>query len=239
MNNLFNDYAFGIILTLGVFIFSLKLKKRFNYSIVNPVFISLIIIIILLYLFDIDYETYNKGGQFINMFLGPATVVLAVPLYRQFKILKKNFVAIIPGILVGSIVSIVSVFFTSKFFNFEDTIIKSLLAKSVTTPIGIAVTEQLEGVSAISVFSIVITGITGALIAPMVCKILNIDNGIARGVGIGTSSHALGTSKALEMGEVEGAMSSLSIGISGIITVIIANPLYYILTEIMSNSVQK
>mgnify|MGYP003195743343 FL=1 len=233
MENIFEDYAFGIILTIGVFIFATGLKKKFNYSIVNPVFISLIIIVAILAIFNIDYQTYYNGGQFINMFLGPATVVLAVPLYKQIESLKKNFIAITPAIIVGSITSIVSVYLISGLFGFDEQIRISLLPKSVTTPIGMAVSEQLGGNTSITVFAIIITGITGALIAPCICRIFKIDDRIAKGVSIGTSSHALGTTKAIEMGQVEGAMSGLSIGISGLITVFLANPILYVFDRVL------
>ena len=160
------------------------------------------------------------------MFLGPATIVLAVPLYKQFELLKKNFLPILLGITIGSLVGILSIISISVFLKLDNLITISLLPKSVTTPIGIEITNQLGGLAPVTVLSIILSGIVGAIVAPPVCKVFKITNPVAIGVGIGTSSHAVGTSKAFEMGETEGAMSSLSIGIAGVITVFLA-PLCY------------
>jgi putative effector of murein hydrolase len=160
------------------------------------------------------------------MFLGPSTVVLAVPLYKQLDLLKKNAKAILTGIFVGSAIGIISIIGISYLVGLNASVIKSLVPKSVTTPIGISISSQLGGVVPITVLAIIITGIVGAVFGPTICKIFRIKDKVAVGVSIGTASHAVGTSKALELGEVEGAMSSLSIGIAGIMTVIIA-PLVY------------
>ena len=167
------------------------------------------------------------------MFLGPATVILAVPLYKQLLLLKKNFVPIIIGISVGSVVSVISVILLSTVFNLDKEIIISLIPKSVTTPIGVEISNSLGGITGITVMAVILTGITGAIIAPTVCKIFKINNPVARGIGIGTASHAVGTSKALEIGETEGAMSSLSIGIAGLITVVVAPICLDILTKLL------
>ena len=203
-------------------------------AIFNPLLIAVLLIIIFLTVFHIDVDTYNKSGEFINMFLGPSTVVLAVPLYKQMDLLKKNAAAILTGISVGSIIGICMIIGISYYLGLDSDIIKSLIPKSVTTPIGIAISSQLGGIVPITVLAVIVTGIMGSIIGPAVCRIFRINNKVAIGVAIGTASHAIGTSKALELGEVEGAMSSLSIGIAGIVTVILAPIIYNILGSILN-----
>ncbi|MGL4774171.1 MAG: LrgB family protein [Clostridium sp.] len=222
MEALTNNLFFGIILSLVAFEIGLYINKKTRIPLFNPLLIAIIIVISFLLVFNVDFEKYNEGGKFINMFLGPATVVLAVPLYKQLELFKKNAVSILVGIFVGSFVGIVSVVGFSKLFGLDEAIIKSLISKSVTTPIGIEITKGLEGIVPITVLAIILSGIIGAVIGPTVCKVLRIRNNMAVGISIGTASHAVGTSKALELGETEGAMSSLSIGVAGLMTVFIA-----------------
>lgn len=225
--NIFTDNIFfGLFISLVAFEIGLIIYKKTKFPLFNPLLIAIILVIGFLRIFDIDFDTYNKSGQFINMFLGPATIVLAVPLYKQFELLKKNFIPIIIGITVGSLVGILSIIAISVFFKLDRLITISLLSKSVTTPIGIEITNQLGGLTPVTVLAIILSGIVGAIVAPTVCKVFKITNPVAIGVGIGTASHAVGTSKAFELGETEGAMSSLSIGIAGVITVFLA-PLCY------------
>lgn len=225
--NIFTDNTFfGLFISLVTFEIGLIIYKKTKFPLFNPLLIAIILVIGFLKIFDIDFDTYNKSGQFINMFLGPATIVLAVPLYKQFELLKKNFIPIIIGITVGSLVGILSIIAISVFFKLDRLITISLLSKSVTTPIGIEITNQLGGLTPVTVLAIILSGIVGAIVAPTVCKVFKITNPVAIGVGIGTASHAVGTSKAFELGETEGAMSSLSIGIAGVITVFLA-PLCY------------
>lgn len=226
MQILINNVLFGLVLSLASFEVGIFINRNTRIPILNPLLIAIGIIICFLFAFHIDFDTYNKGGQFINMFLGPSTVVLAVPLYKQLDLLKKNAKAILTGIFVGSAIGIISIIGISYLVGLNSSVIKSLVPKSVTTPIGISISSQLGGVVPITVLAIIITGIVGAVFGPTICKIFRIKDKVAVGVSIGTASHAVGTSKALEIGEVEGAMSSLSIGIAGIMTVIIA-PLVY------------
>lgn len=221
-----DNMFFGIFISLVAFEIGLFIYKKTKFPLFNPLLIATLIIITFLKIFHIDFNTYNKGGQFINMFLGPATVVLAVPLYKRLNLLKLNFFPIITGVLFGSLVSILSVICISLCFGLENNIMLSLIPKSVTTPIGIEITNNLGGISSITVLAIVLSGIIGSIVGPIIFKILKITNPIAKGVSLGTASHAVGTSKALEIGETEGAMSSLSIGLAGIITVFLA-PLCY------------
>lgn len=222
---------FGIFISLIAFEIGLFIYKKTKLPIFNPLLTATILIIYFLKIFNIDFDTYNNGGQFINIFLGPATIVLAVPLYKKLNLLKENFLPIFSGILVGSLVSVLSVISIATFLGLDNSLTVSLLSKSVTTPIGIEITNSLGGSSSITVLAIVLSGIIGAIVGPTVFKVLKINNPISRGVSLGTASHAVGTSKALEIGEQEGAMSSLSIGVAGIVTVFLA-PLCYSLLSI-------
>lgn len=199
---------------IGVFIY-----RKTKITLLNPLLLGIIFVISILVTFDIPLNEYNKGTEIITFFLAPATVVLAVPLYNQIETLKKNIVPILFGITIGSTSAILSVIFLSKLVNLEKDVLISILPKSITTAIGIEITKALNADTALTIVAIVSTGIVGAAIGPTICKWSKIDNSIAKGVAIGTASHAVGTSKAIEIGEVEGAMSGLAIGIAGIITV--------------------
>jgi predicted murein hydrolase (TIGR00659 family) len=213
---------FGIMISLLAFEIGCFIYNKTQISILNPLLIAITLVIVFLLKFNINLEDYNKGAQLISFFLGPATIVLAVPLYKKINLLKANALPILTGITLGSISGIISVVTLSKILKLDKSLAASLVPKSITTPIGIEVSKQLGGIPAITVAAIIITGIIGAIIAPYVCKVLKIKNKIAVGIAIGTSSHALGTTKAVELGETEGAMSSLSIGIAGIIIVFLS-----------------
>lgn len=217
-----NSIYFGMAITLITFIIGVKLKSRFKFAILNPILISFFLVSMILIIFDIDYESYNQGGKYISFLLTPATVCLAIPLYQQLGLLKKNFKAVIIAIIVGVITSLSSILLFSTLLNIDRVIYISILPKSITTAIGVGISEELGGISTITVLSILITGITGNVIGEYICKIFKIKNPISVGLAIGTSAHAVGTSKALEIGEIEGAMSSLSIAIAGLLTVVLA-----------------
>lgn len=221
MYNVLNTPIFGIVLTVLFFNIAVYIQKKTKNPAFNPLLISILGIIVCLNIFKIPYENYKIGGNAINYFLGPITIVLAVPLYRQFELLKKYKFEILIGISCGVIVSFISIILIGKLFNTSTEIINSLIPKSITSPMGISLANTINGIQAVTVVCIILTGILGAIIAPTVFKLGKITNPIAKGVALGTSAHALGTSKAIEIGEVEGAMSGLSIGISGLITVII------------------
>ena len=230
MEILTENALFGIIISLLAFEAGLLIYKKTKFPLFNPLLIAIAFVISFLLVFNIDVDIYNKGGQFINMFLGPATVVLAVPLYKQLNLLKKYLLPILVGILLGSSIGISSVILLANIFGFEKVLTISLLSKSVTTPIGIEITKQLGGLAPVTVLSIIISGIIGSILGPLLCKKFKINNKVAIGIAIGTASHAVGTSKALELGETEGAMSSLSIGIAGIMTVFLAPTFYALLS---------
>ncbi|MFI3210714.1 MAG: LrgB family protein [Peptostreptococcaceae bacterium] len=219
MYNILETPSFGIIISVLFFSLGLFLNKKFKSPLLNPILIAIICIISTLLIFDIPYENYKIGADSINFFLGPITVLLAVPLYKQFDLLKKHFTSILIGITSGVLTSFLSITILTTLLQGDSIITNSLIPKSITTPMGISLSRNIGGIESITVVSIIITGITGAIIAPIVCKAFK--NPVAKGIGIGTASHAIGTSRAIQMGEIEGAMSGLSIGISGLLTVII------------------
>ena len=224
MNNILSSSTFfGLFLTLATYVLAMGIKKKFKSGLVNPLLIAIVICIAVLLLFKIDYGTYNQGARYISVLLTPATVCLAVPLYMQLEKLKKNFPAIMIGILSGVLTSLGSIFLMSKVFGFSREEFITFLPKSITTAIGMSVSEEMGGYVAITVTAIIITGVFGNIICEAALKLFGIRNKIAKGIAIGTASHAIGTSKAMEIGEVEGAMSSLSIVVSGILTVILAS----------------
>lgn len=221
MYDILQTPIFGIVLTILFFNIGLYIQRKTKNPILNPLLISILGIILFLYISKIPYESYKIGGDTINYFLGPVTIVLAVPLYKQFDLFKKHMLEILIGIGCGVLASFISIMVIGKLTNANIDIINSLIPKSITTPMGLSLTNTINGIESITVVAIILTGILGGMLAPMVFKIGKINHPVAKGIALGTSAHALGTSKALEMGEIEGAMSGLSIGISGIITVIL------------------
>lgn len=225
MSALLNTPVFGILLSVVAFEAGIIVSRKTKNPLLNPLLVAIILVILFLMGFGIPKEQYDSGGSFILFFLGPATVVLAVPLYKQIELLKKDLVPILLGILVGSTTSIMSVILLSRLFNVDLSIAVSMLPKSVTTAIGMEISKEIGGIVSLSVAVIVLTGITGAVIGPGLLKLFRITDEVAQGIAIGTASHAVGTSKAMELGETQGAMSGLSIGIAGIATVILV-PLF-------------
>lgn len=196
------------------------LKKKFKYAFLNPLLISIIFVIGVVTLCGVDYESYENSAQYLSYLLTPATVCLAVPLYQQMTLLRKNLAAVACGILAGVLASLGSVLLLAFLFGLEHDVYVTLLPKSITTAIGMGVSEELGGLVTITVAVIIVTGVIGNVIGEAVCKLFRIYEPIAKGLALGTSSHAIGTAKALEMGEVEGAMSSLAIAVAGLLTVI-------------------
>lgn len=221
MNEVLNTPFFGIVLTIVAYEIGVFFSCRFKLAICNPMLVAATLLIGFLLLTGIQIETYNIGGDYISLFLGPTTAVLAVPLYKQLNALKSNFIPILFGIFVGSLTSFVLVLLCAKFLGMDDILKYSLLPKSITIPMGIELSREIGGVPAISIAAIVISGISGGVAAPIICKICKIKHPVAQGVAIGTASHAVGTAKAVEMGEVQGAMSSLAIGVTGVVTTIL------------------
>ncbi|NPE27298.1 LrgB family protein [Methanococcoides sp. SA1] len=213
---------FGIGISIITFYAGSLLYKRTGSPLLNPLMLSMLMIICLLLSLHITFDEYNRGGQYISFFLGPATVILAVPLYKKISLLKENIIPILAGISVGSAAGIVSIIVMCRMFELDELLSISMIPKSVTTPIGIEISTQLGGMPSVTVAAIIFTGIAGILLGPLVCKLFRINDKVAIGIAIGTSSHALGTTKAVEMGETEGAMSGMAIGIAGLVTVFLA-----------------
>ena len=214
-----NSVFWGVALSFVAYGFGMMLQKKFRLAIFNPLLISVILIMLFLNISKTDYKVYQEGADVISYFLTPATVCLAIPLYEQMELLKKNFKAIMVGILSGVLTSLVSVLAMSVFFGLNHKEYTTLLPKSITTAIGMSVSEELGGYVTLTVAIIIITGILGSILAEAACKVFHITEPIAKGVAIGTASHAIGTSKAMEMGETEGAISGLSIAVAGLLTV--------------------
>lgn len=213
---------FGVMISFVAYEIGLLLKRKLKLTIFNPLLIAIAFIIIFLIVFKVDYKIYSEGAKYLSYFLTPATICLAVPLYEQVELLKKHMLAIMAGIISGALTSATCVLGLAAFFSLNHTEYVTLLPKSITTAIGIGISEELGGIVTITVAVIVITGVFGNIIAEHVCRIFGIHDAVAKGIAIGSSSHAMGTARAMEIGKVEGAMSSLSIAVSGLITVVIA-----------------
>lgn len=221
MNELvLSSATIGVVLSIAAYEIGVFLKKKTNSAIFNPLLVSIILVMVFLVIFRIDYESYNDSAKYLSYLLTPATVSLAIPLYQQLELLKKNFTAIILGILSGVLTSAGVILAMSILFGLSHEEYVTLLPKSITTAIGMGVSEELGGYVTITVAVIIVTGILGNIIGEVVCKVFRIKNPISRGLALGTSAHAIGTAKAMEMGEVEGAMSSLAIVVAGLCTVI-------------------
>ena len=220
MSELFASPFFGIALSIVAFSIGVWIQKKTGLVICNPLIIAIVLVSGVLLLFKIPYESYNEGGSIINMFLAPATSCLAVSVYTRMELLKKNWLPILAGCVVGSITSMGSVFLLCRLFGLDEAMTWSLLPKSVTTPIAVGIAESHGGISSITVAGVILTGIMGSILAPFLIRIFRVKDSMTAGLAIGACSHAVGTSKAIEIGETEGAMSGLAIGICGIVTVV-------------------
>lgn len=216
---------FGVAISILTYELGVFLKKKLKWTICNPLLISIVAVIVFLAAFDVPYESYNAGAKYLSYLLTPATVCLAIPLYEQVELLKKHSWAIAAGLISGVLTSALCVFVLALLFGFDHAQYVTLLPKSITTAIGMGISEELGGYVTITVAVIVITGIIGNILAETICRIFKIEEPVAKGIAIGSSSHALGTVKAMELGEIEGAMSSLSIAVAGVLTVVAA-PLF-------------
>lgn len=222
LNFVTNSSYFGLLLTIGVFSFSVYLNRKHTSALTTPLLTSTILVVAILLLCKIPYSVYNASAKYITYFLVPVTVCFAVPMYRQLDLLKRNIVPILLGIFIGSVASVLSVCIFSVFFGLGDIIAKSLVAISTTTAIAIEITQELGGIPSITTSAVIITGVLGASISDLVCRFFGWKNPISCGIAIGNSAHAAGTIKALQMGKLHGAASSLAIVISGVMTAFIA-----------------
>lgn len=220
MSELFSSPFFGISLSILAFLIGVQIRRRTGLELCNPLLIAIVLVSAVLLVCRIPYEAYDQGGAVINMFLAPATACLAVSIYTRIQLLRENWLPILVGCTVGSLTSMGSIYGLCRLFRLDQTIMVSLLPKSVTTPIAIGVSQSLGGIQAITVVAVIITGILGSILAPLLVKLFRVTDPVAAGLAIGACSHAVGTSKALELGETEGAMSGLAIGVCGILTVL-------------------
>ena len=210
----------GVTVSLLAYIIGALLKKKFKLAIFNPLLISIVLTIIMLVIADIDYDVYAQGADYLSWFLTPATVCLAIPLYEQWELLKHNVKAVMLGITAGVLTSLTTVLVLSLIMHLSHEEYVTLLPKSITTAIGMGVSEELGGYVTITVAVIIVTSVIGNIFGELICKIFRITEPISKGIAFGSASHAIGTAKAMELGDVEGAMSSLSIAVSGILTVV-------------------
>ena len=222
-----NSVYIGVLISLASYALGVWLRKKTGLSFFNPLLVSIILVILFLSVSGISYSTYAESADYISFLLTPATICLAVPLYEQFKLLKKNWKAVVAGIVSGVVSSLVCIFLMALLFRFDHQTYVTFLPKSITTAIGMGVAEELGGYVSLAVVVIVITGVLGNVIAEAVLKLFKIEEPIAKGIAIGSSSHAVGTAKAMEIGQIEGAMSSLSIVVCGLLTVIGASLFAY------------
>ena len=213
---------FGIVLTVATYIAALALKKKIRSSLFNPLLAAIVMTAAVVLLLNVDYEAYNSSAKYLSFLFTQATICLALPLYEQIDKLKENAAAIFAGIFSGVLASIGSIFLLSKLFSFSKAEFVTFLPKSITTAIGLSVSEEFGGYVSITVAAIILTGVLGNIICEGVLKLFRIDDSVAKGVAIGTASHAIGTSRAMQIGEIEGAISSLSIVTDGIMTVLLA-----------------
>ena len=213
---------FGVLLSLGSYGIGMWLKRLTGWGLMNPLLVSIVLVIAVLQLMELDYDHYNQGADIITYLLTPSTICLAVPMHEQMQLLKHNIKAVMVGIVTGVLSSMVAILLLAVLLNLDHTSYVTFLPKSITTAIGIGVSQELGGYVAISVAVIIITGVIGGIFAEKWFKLLRITEPIARGIALGASAHAIGTAKAMELGRVEGTMSSLSIVVCGSVTVAVA-----------------
>ena len=224
MNEFLQDSMFaGVTISLIAYLIGVMLKKKFKSGIFNPLLISIVVSIAILAIGKVDYETYNEGAKSLSWLLTPATVCLAIPLYEQWSLLKKHYKAVMLGLAAGTVTSLSTVLGLSLLCGLSHKEYVTLLPKSITTAIGMGVSEELGGYVTITVAVIIITGVFGNMFGELICKIFRITEPVSKGLAFGASSHAIGTAKAIEIGEIEGAMSSLAIAVSGVLTVVLAS----------------
>ena len=222
MNAILNSPFFGIVLCLVTFLVGRTLQKKTGWVLANPLVVAVLLCVAVLLLFDIPYENFTKGADVINWMLGPVTALLALSIYNQRQILKEYFVPVLAGCLAGSVTSMASILGLCKVFGVEKAITASILPKSCTTPIALSIAQSHGVIPAIAACCVIIAGVTGALCAPLFSRWFGITDPVAQGLATGASSHALGTTRAREMGEIQGAMSSIAIGVCGLISVVIS-----------------
>ena len=218
IQNLFQYDVFVLVLVVGIYLLSIKLHLKIRFPLLNPVLITILVLIGLLIILDVPYATFKKSSQMINFLLGPSVVALGYILHKQIHYLKGNVVSVLTSITVGAVVGIASILLVGKLFGADQTLIASLTPKSVTTPIAMALSESNGGIPALTAVVVVVAGVMGSIIAPPIMNWLGIKSPIAKGIALGASSHGVGTATAIQMGAIEGALSGLALGIMGTIS---------------------
>lgn len=222
LNSLLRDPVFQVSLTLVVYALTNRLYRRFHFFLFNPLLLASGIIMYILYITKVDYSVYAKGGDMFTFLLGPATVALGVPLYKQIPAIRANLRPILIGVTVGSVTAIASTVLLAKVLGASRETLLSLAAKSTTMPIALGITKTLGGNDKLIVLAVAVTGIFGGVIGAEVMKLAGVKSRVAVGIGIGTASHAGGTSRAIQIGETEGSMSGAAIVLTGLFTALIA-----------------
>ena len=212
---------FYVMLTLTAFGIGSIFQKKGKLAIFNPLLIASAIVIAFLKIFGIPNDVYQAGCQILNWLITPATICLSISFYEQFQKLKKELGAICVGVLAGTVCSLGSVYLLCQAFSLDQALLFSLLPKSVTTAIGSALSQELGGIVAITTAVIVVTGVLGSIFGPALCKLLRLTDPVAQGVAFGTASHVVGTTRALQMSELAGAVSSFSLTFAGLVTAIL------------------
>ena len=213
---------FGIVLTLAMFLLAVAIHQRWKSPFTTPLFLGTVFVVLVLLATGIPYSAYNNGAKYLTYFMVPLTVCFAVPMYKQLSLLRRYALPILLAVLIGVVCSVLTVIFVCMIFGLGDVIARSLVSISVTTAIAIGITQELGGIVALTVSSVIITGILGASVSDIVCRKLKLRSPIACGLAIGNASHVAGTTKAMEMGPIHGALSSLAIVLSGVFTAVIA-----------------
>lgn len=230
MNSLAHSEVFALTLVIGTYLAALALYKKTRISLLNPLLTSIFVIILVLKTMGIEYESFQKGNHLIHFMLGPSVVALGFVLYDQIQYLKGNVISILTSVFVGAIIGIVSVIVIGDLMGADQALIASLQPKSVTTPIAMGIAEKAGGIPSLTAVIVVAVGIFGSIVGPFVMKVLGIESRIAKGLALGASSHGLGTSVAIQIGAIEGALSGLAIGLMGIMTAILVPVISFIIS---------
>jgi predicted murein hydrolase (TIGR00659 family) len=212
---------FGVALSVFAYTIGLKISKRIASPIVNPLLIAILLVVAFLQIFNIRLSDYERGGSLLTLMVSPATTLLAVPIYHRRNLLLQNLLPVVVGCFVGAAASLCSIFLLCRLLGVSSVFTISMMPKSVTTPIAMELSQQNGGLAPLTVAFVLVTGISGAIFSPLLIKILRIKNPVAAGIAIGATSHAIGTARALEIGETEGAMSGIAMGIAGVATVLL------------------
>lgn len=230
MNSVFNSEMFALALVVGSYLAAQALYRKTRISLLHPLLTSIFVIIVVLKMLGVEYETFKQGSHLIHFMLGPSVVALGYVLFEQIKYLRGNVVSILTSVFVGALVGIVSVIAIGKLMGADQAIIATLQPKSVTTPIAMGIAEKSGGIPSLTAVVVVVVGIFGGIVGPSVMRALGIESRIAKGLALGASAHGVGTAAAIQIGAVEGALSGLAIGLMGVMTAVLVPVIGFILS---------